>query len=312
MRNETLREPPPPYPCRAPGHHDPHPRRQVLTADATAHRNQPALRTCLFPGCIRQYDAISWMNGTPPPRPTWSGAGWHILKTSSIFADGGHLCPDHVAIVTTHLPRWIKAPSGRYTVACACGWTPAPQRWHRVVAALWQEHLLQAHGDLPPAPPLTDPEHRVPLAEHTEQSLAELYDRLWDAEDYATESRSAGRDFYQAWQDQNTILAGHATLAARVHNALLLARTKMTRSPRAWDTDPDDAWVYAVLIGWDCEQQHEHTDACPAQLDEMAAIHGWSSARVEAIRKHRAALALAGPNGETEAAARRAVDEEEA
>ncbi|MEU6979625.1 hypothetical protein [Streptomyces sp. NPDC046371] len=282
-----------------------------LVAEAAAYRNQPALRTCLFPGCIRQYDALSWMAGDPPPRPEWSGAGWHILKTSAIFADGGHLCPDHVDIVTTHLPRLIKTPSGRCTVDCACGWSPAPKRWHRLVAALWQEHLLEAHGDLPPAPPITDPEHRVPLADHTEQSLAELYDRLWDTEVDRDETRAAVQEFYRCWKEHNQILTEHAALGARVHNALLLVRMRMAAGSRDWAQAPDDAWLYAVLYGWDCEQEHQHTSACPARLDEVAAKHGWSPDRVGRIRKHRAAFALAGPNGETDAAARRADDEED-
>ncbi|MCW7991037.1 hypothetical protein XF35_38945 [Streptomyces platensis subsp. clarensis] len=283
----------------------------ILHAEVEAFRNQPALRTCLFPGCIRQYDAISWMNGTPPPRPTWSGAGWHILKTSSIFTDGGHLCPDHVDIVTTHLPRLVTTPSGRYTVDCACGWTPAPKRSHRLVTALWQEHLLEAQGDLPPAPPLTDPEHRTPLADHTAQSLNELYDRLWDAEADRDETRDALQEFYRCWKEHNALLADHATLAARVHNALLLVRTHMATGSRDWAQDSSDAWLYAVLYGWDCEQEHQHTDDCRAGLDEVAAKHGWSAGRVARTRKHRAALALAGPNGETEAAARRDDPEED-
>uniref|UniRef100_UPI003F492F14 hypothetical protein n=1 Tax=Streptomyces sp. CA-141956 TaxID=3240051 RepID=UPI003F492F14 len=85
----------------------------------------------------------------------------------------------------------------------------------------------------------------------------------------------------------------------------------MTNGSRDWAQDPDDAWLYAVLYGWDCEQEHQHTASCPAALDQIAAKHGWTPAQVERIRKHRAALALAGPNGETEAAARRADAEED-
>ncbi|MEU9703035.1 hypothetical protein [Streptomyces sp. NPDC047981] len=277
--------------------------------EAEQARRQVALRTCLFPGCIKQYDAISHMDGREPPRPEWSGAGWHILKTNSVFTDGGHLCPAHVPIVTTHLPKLVKTLSGRYTVDCACGWMPPAQRWHRVAAVLWQEHLLTANGDLPAAPPLTDPEHRIPLAEHTDATLDELYDRLWDAEGELVDRRDAGQALFRSWNEQRTLLTDGASLAAGVHNTLLVLRSRMKTDSRDWAANQADAWLYAVLIGWDCEQQHDHTDDCAQLLEEVAAKHSWSAERVARIRKFRATLAKAGPNGETDAAAARAVEE---
>lgn len=156
--------------------------------------NTPVLRTCLVPGCLRQFDAMATMAGSPM-RPEWSGQGWCTLGAGSIFPAGGHICPDHKDLVTSHWPRRLKLPSGRWSVACPCGWSPVPQRWHRLVAALWEQHLLTEAGALPAAPPVTDPEHRLPLAEHTEESLAELYDRLWDAEADVPELRSLARAY---------------------------------------------------------------------------------------------------------------------
>ncbi|MFD7980242.1 hypothetical protein [Streptomyces sp. NPDC059071] len=167
------------------------------------------------------------------------------------------------------------------------------------------------HGNLPPAPPLIDPEHRTPLAEHTAESLAELYDRLRDAEGELHDTRVALQEFYRCWKEQHQLLADQATLGARVHNALLSVRRRMATSSRDWGAHHGDAWLYALLIGWDCEQEHEHTGDCPALLDEMAAQHGWSANLVAVARKHRAALALAGPNGETDAQVARAAAEEE-
>lgn len=78
-------------------------------------------------------------------------------------------------------------------LACPCGWLPVPQRWHRLVAAQWEQHLLNETGAMTPTPPVTDPEYRLPPPEHTEESLAELYDRLRDAEADVPEFRSLAR-----------------------------------------------------------------------------------------------------------------------
>ncbi|MFJ5725851.1 hypothetical protein [Streptomyces sp. NPDC093149] len=107
------------------------------------------------------------------------GEGWCTLDAGSIFPAGGHICPDK-DLVASHWPRRLELPSGRWSVACPCGWFPVPQRWHRLLAALWEQHILTEAGALPAAPPVIDPEHGLPLAEHTEESLAELYNRLWD------------------------------------------------------------------------------------------------------------------------------------
>ncbi|MFF6844639.1 hypothetical protein ACFY8X_38615 [Streptomyces tanashiensis] len=275
-----------------------------------AHVHAVARRTCLVPGCLKQYDALAAMTGDQPPSPELAATGWKQLRTGSIFPTGGNICPTHADLVTTHLPRRLKTPSGRWTVDCACGWSPLPQRWHRLVAALWEEHILTELGHLPPAPPLTDPEHRVPLTDHTEQSLAELYDRLWDAEDEMAERRDASRSFYQAWQDQNTLLNADATHKAGVHNALLSLRLRIRHVDRDWGQNATDAGIYALLIGWDCEQQHQHTGDCPAALNDIAEKYGWSAAVVKTLRKHRAALAQAGPNGETDAQVAREMGED--
>ena len=154
---------------------------------------------------------------------------------------------------------------------------------------------------------MTEP--RTPLADLTEQALAELYDRLDDAEDELAERRDAGNALYRSWNEQRTALTEGATLGARVHNTLLVLRARIATSPRDWAQSSDDAWMYAVLYGWDCEQQHEHTTDCRNQLVEVAAKHGWHAGRVERIRKHRAAFAQIGPNGETDARAARDAEE---
>jgi hypothetical protein len=277
----------------------------ALYDELDAHANAPVLRHCLFPGCLREYDIASHMAGNPPPRPSWSGAGWHQTR-GTLTLRSPDVCPDHVAVFTAHMPRRVELTSGRWTIDCACGWTPTPQRWHAVLAAMWEQHVLTRTGRIPEGPPQTDPEHRTPLADLTEETLADLYDRLWDTEDELTQSRDAGRAVYLAYEAQRKHAGDQAALLAAVHRALWSLRYNMAHDSRDWAQDRTDAWLYALLVGWDCEQQHAHDDSCPGALDEIATKHDWTPARLEVARRHRATLAQAGPNGETEAQAARA------
>jgi hypothetical protein len=217
--------------------------------------NTPVLHTCLVPGCLRQFDAMATMAGSSM-RPEWSGEGWCTLGAGSIFPTGGHICPDHKDLVTNHWPRRLELPSGRWSVACPCGWSPVPQRWHRLLAVLWEQHILTETGALPAAPPVTDPEHRLPLAEHTEESLAELYDRLWDAEGDVPELRRLARAYAVGYS-----LTVPALLGAKT--ALENLRTRITLDSRDWAADKLDAYLWAVLVGWNCENadpEHVHND----------------------------------------------------
>lgn len=221
--------------------------------------SQPSLRTCLVPGCMRQFDALSCMAGDPPPRPEWSGRGWATLGSGTIFPAGGHICPDHKETITDHLPQRVQLPGDRWTVNCACGWMPAPQTWHGLLRALWEQHLLTAMGKLPAAPPLPDPDvpgTRIPLAEHTEATLTELYDRLWDAEDGHQELLDFSRSCFLAYQAAVPALLG-------VKTALEGLRARITVDSRDWAADKLDALLYAVLVGWNCEntdEGHVHND----------------------------------------------------
>lgn len=230
-----------------------------LLADSRAFRNQPSLRNCLIPGCMRQMDSMSCMAGTTPPRPEWSGKGWATLGSGTIFPAGGHICPDHKQLITDHLPRRLQLPHGRWGVDCACGWTPAPQRWHGLLRSLWEQHLLTVTGELPPEPPLPDPDTprtRIPLAEHTEDTLAELYDRLWDAEAEWQDLRDFARTCFNAYTTAVPALLGAKT-------SLEALRTRITLDGRDWTADKVDALLYAVLVGANCENTdpgHVHND----------------------------------------------------
>lgn len=66
---------------------------------------------------------------------------------------------------------------------------------------------------------------------------------------------------------------------------------------RDWSLGRNDAWLYGLLCGWDCEDDHEHDDVCGGDgaMREVAARHGWSTEDVARLRRYRAAIvALSG------------------
>ena len=74
-----------------------------------------------------------------------------------------------------------------------------------------------------------------------------------------------------------------------------LARV-LTTSSRDWGAYWADAWLYGVLVGWDCEEAHEHDGAwCggDAATRGMAEQHGWSEDAVARLRRYRAAVRAA-------------------
>jgi hypothetical protein len=248
-----------------------------------------SLRTCLVPGCLKQYDSIATLTGKEPARPEWAGTGWSTLGSGTVLPSGGHICPGHRELVTAHVPRCVQLPHGRWTVDCACGWTPTPQTWHGVLRAMWEQHLLTEMGNLPPAPPIPDPDApgtRVPLAEHTEDTLTELYDRLWDAEADREETRDTVRACILAYT-----AAVPALLGART--ALEALRARITLDSRDWSADKLDSLLWAVLVGWNCENtdsDHVHDDiGCAGDqgLWDIAKKHGIPTDQTIQANQHR-------------------------
>jgi len=261
-----------------------------LIADSRAFRNQPSLRNCLVPSCMRQMDAMSCMAGDPPSRPEWSGKGWATLGSGTIFPAGGHICPDHTAIVTAHFPRRIQLPNGRWTVHCTCEWMPRPQAWHGLLRALWEQHLLTAMGVLPTTPAPPEGLERLPLAEHTDATLTELYDQLEDTDWDRKETYEAAQSMFRAWDWYRHAFDGIARAICAVNNHLRLSQNSGWID---WADNRYNAYVYAVLIGWGCQEPHDHDDECggDARLLEVAAKHRWDEHRIKYIREMRAGLA---------------------
>ncbi|MFJ3084673.1 hypothetical protein ACIPJG_33655 [Streptomyces halstedii] len=72
--------------------------------------------------------------------------------------------------------------------------------------------------------------------------------------------------------------------------------TLITTSSRDWGTYRVDAWLYAVLVGWDCEETTHDKTCVHGALEEMQQTHGWDDAAVAKARRYRAAVrALTAP-----------------
>jgi hypothetical protein len=113
-----------------------------LAMEREATLNAPQLRHCLYPGCLREFDAMATMSGRPPHRESWSGEGW--LHMTALV---GYVCPDHAPLVATdaHRPQWTR-PEGKEQPAvlrCACDWASPPASWPRYGVAAWQNHLME-------------------------------------------------------------------------------------------------------------------------------------------------------------------------
>lgn len=248
------------------------------TAIAAAIResvvNAPSLRTCLYPGCLRQYDNAAHTTGRAPARPEWSGEGWRMVVHGPSTGD---VCPDHVDLVTAHLPCTVDLPNGRWMVACACKWMSRPQTYGGLLRPLWEEHLLLAVGELTAPVTLAETPGRLPLEEHTEDSLRELYESLEDTEADRAETREAAQAIYKSWDWHRHVLGGASRAVVAVLNMMRIAASHYERD---WTADRHDAYLWGVLIGFD-------DDA----LAEVATKHRWDEHRVKYVREMRALLA---------------------
>ncbi|WP_030797547.1 hypothetical protein [Streptomyces griseus] len=64
----------------------------------------------------------------------------------------------------------------------------------------------------------------------------------------------------------------------------------LATSSRDWGEYRVDAWLWAVLLGWDCEED-VHDETCEhGTMAEMQRIHGWDDAAVAKARRYRAAV----------------------
>jgi hypothetical protein len=248
--------------------------------DAAIHEAllmQPSLRSCLYPGCIREFDMTARMNGHDPANPSWSGEGWHLSPRG---VSRGNICPAHVTVVTEHLGSIVDVPNGRWMVACACGWMSRPQTYGGLLRPLWEEHVLTVTGALAAPPAVTEPSARLPLADHTEQTIADLYELLDDTDADREETHDAARSMYQGWEWHRRTFEGLARAINAVRNMMRTSADFLDH--RDWTADRIDAYLWAVLIGFDDDT-----------LTRIAAAHRWNEHRIKYIHEMRALLAPA-------------------
>jgi hypothetical protein len=110
-----------------------------VLADAAAFRDQPALRHCLFPGCLAEFDVAARLAGMEPARPSWSGEGWVQMRPTILT---GYACPAHAQAICEHRITWQHGSEDTRSLACSCGWASPTARWRGVPEASWQDHLL--------------------------------------------------------------------------------------------------------------------------------------------------------------------------
>lgn len=70
----------------------------------------------------------------------------------------------------------------------------------------------------------------------------------------------------------------------------------LATSSRDWGVYRVDAWLYAVILGWDCEEA-VHDETCThGAMEEMQQLHGWDDEAVAKARRYRAVVrALTAP-----------------
>ncbi|MCX4606802.1 hypothetical protein OG402_40975 [Streptomyces anulatus] len=133
------------------------------------------------------------------------------------------------------------------------------------------------------APPAPVDRAATPVSQAQVTMLSELTDDLNRRRDMATAA---------AGVQPPTTSEARTVLAA----ALDGMATLITTSSRDWGTYRVDAWLYAVLVGWDCEEDTHDKTCVHGALEEMQQAHGWDDAAVAKARRYRAAVrALATP-----------------
>jgi hypothetical protein len=78
----------------------------------------------------------------------------------------------------------------------------------------------------------------------------------------------------------------------RLADALEAVSRAIATDSRDWGVARGDAWLWGVLVGWDCEEAHAHEyeDCGGGALDEVATRHGWTAAHRSRIKELRSAI----------------------
>jgi hypothetical protein len=168
---------------------------------------------------------------------------------------------------------------------------PRKQVWAQALAMDRETFLAQADAVLAVLPANTD---RAAVLEEAADRLGELRiaEREWLVACGLDKGEQELRRMAAESVPADTGPAGGETPdeAETLAAALDGLHTLIATSSRDWQTYRVDAWIWAVLCGWDCEQA-EHDDTCThGALEETAAMHGWNADTIAKARRYRAAV----------------------
>ncbi|MCB5168024.1 hypothetical protein LG634_24755 [Streptomyces bambusae] len=161
--------------------------------------------------------------------------------------------------------------------------------------ALYGELRLTRHLDANIRQTCTDALNRAERAERLAQSAAR-------------DTAKALTDYLAAEQRAEQAEAALAALSQLFDGLDRLLAT----SSRDWGATREDAWLWAVICGWDCEPGCTDIECAHDTLQQMADAFGWDDAAIAKARRYRAAVRalpepppLPGPEAATRAPEKR-------
>ena len=82
------------------------------------------------------------------------------------------------------------------------------------------------------------------------------------------------------------IIAGELESRSIATDPMESVRRTINFSSLDWTSAKDTAWIYGIICGFDCEEDHEHDDICGGldSMIEMAAVHRWTVQQVDRLR----------------------------
>lgn len=100
------------------------------------------------------------------------------------------------------------------------------------------------------------------------------------------------RSYARALRAALTGSAGALPVTDDLRKALESLNRTIATSSRDWGGYRPDAWLYAVLVGWGCEDDHTHDDVCNGDnaFHEIAQKHHWSAETISCILRYRTAV----------------------
>ncbi len=142
------------------------------------------------------------------------------------------------------------------------------------------------------------PDRREQPGRHTVDTItSDALDQLYADADRSEEViGELNEQVVRAIKQAEAAIARAAEERATLHQLFEGFARLLATSSRDWSAYRVDAWLYAIVCGWDCEEA-VHGDTCVhGAMDEMAHAFGWDADTVAKARRYRNAVrALAPP-----------------